>query len=223
MATLLARRSSGRAIIEQQDWNYPTLARWRAALEVEIARHETVDLVAHSLGSVPVAALADRPLAKRVRSALLVAPCDLDETERLHPGAIDFGAMPKLVLPFPSLIVGSLNDPYMPFDRLKSLSGKWGSGPIDLGHAGHINVASGFGRWAHGYDLLTVLNGMRGLKPQAPATRKNPEPLSVVDTDMRQTLPQLPSSRMEDVQSSSSRLNSRTLAGIPGRNSPSPR
>ncbi|MBP1886104.1 RBBP9/YdeN family alpha/beta hydrolase [Sinorhizobium mexicanum] len=195
----------GAAIVEQEDWNRPTLARWRAALEAEIARHETVDLVAHSLGSVLVAALADRALAKRVRSALLVAPCDLDETERLHPGAIDFGVMPNLVLPFPSLIVGSLNDPYMPFDRLKPLSGTWGSGLVDLGHAGHINVASGFGRWAHGYDLLKVLNGMGRLKPQAPATRKNPGSLSVVDTDTRQTLPQLPSSRPEGVKSSSPR------------------
>lgn len=66
------------AIVEQQDWNRPAFARWRAALEAEIARHETVDLVGHSLGSVLVATLADRPLAKRVRSALLVAPCDLE-------------------------------------------------------------------------------------------------------------------------------------------------
>lgn len=151
------------AIIEQQDWNRPTLADWRAALEAEIERHETVELVGHSLGSVLVAALADRPLAKRVRSALLVAPCDLDETERLHPGAIDFGPMPNRVLPFPSLVVGSLNDPYMRFDCLRTLSEEWGSDLIDLGHAGHINIASGFGRWANGYDLLEVLNGMGGL------------------------------------------------------------
>ncbi|MCA1404028.1 serine hydrolase family protein [Ensifer sp. IC3342] len=163
------------AIVEQQDWNRPTLACWRAVLEAEIVRHEALDLVGHSLGSVLVAALADRSVAKRVRSALLVAPCDLDETERLHPGAIDFGAMPNCELPFPSLVVGSFNDPYMPFDRLKSLSEKWGSHLIDLGHAGHINVASGFGRWTDGYDLLKVLNGMRGLKPQAQATRNSAE------------------------------------------------
>lgn len=68
--------------------------------------------------------------------------------------------MPEQPLPFPSLIVGSLNDPYMSFDRLRHVSTRWGSRLVDLGHAGHINVASGFGRWQRGYDLLTVLNGI---------------------------------------------------------------
>ncbi len=147
-------------LVEQDDWDHPVLARWRDALERAIVRHGVVDLVAHSLGCILVASLARRPLARQIRSALLVAPCDLDVTERLHPGAIEFGAMPEQALPFPSLIVGSLNDPYMSFDRLRHVSTRWGSRLVDLGHAGHINVASGFGRWQRGYDLLTVLNGI---------------------------------------------------------------
>lgn len=147
-------------LVEQDDWDHPVLTRWRDALERAIVRHGVVDLVAHSLGCILVASLARRPLARHIRSALLVAPCDLDATERLHPGAIEFGSMPEQPLPFPSLIVGSLNDPYMSFDRLRHVSTRWGSRLVDLGHAGHINVASGFGRWQRGYDLLTVLNGI---------------------------------------------------------------
>ncbi|MGF6175914.1 RBBP9/YdeN family alpha/beta hydrolase [Ensifer sp. 4252] len=147
-------------LVEQDDWDHPVLERWRVALERAIFRYGVVDVVAHSLGCILVASLARRPLARQIRSALLVAPCDLDVTERIHPGAIAFGAMPEQPLPFPSLIVGSLNDPYMSFDRLRHISTRWGSRLVDLGHAGHINVASGFGRWSRGYDLLTVLNGI---------------------------------------------------------------
>ncbi|ACP22865.1 putative esterase of the alpha/beta hydrolase fold (plasmid) [Sinorhizobium fredii NGR234] len=147
-------------LVEQGDWNRPALAAWRSALEAEIERHPSVDIVAHSLGCLLVASMARRPIAERIRSVLLVAPCDLEETERLHPGAIDFGIIPRLRLGFPSLVVGSLNDPYMRFDRLQALCGRWNSRLIDLGHAGHINIASGFGRWPAGYDLLKVLNGM---------------------------------------------------------------
>lgn len=108
------------------------------------------------------------PVAERIRSVLLVAPCDLEETERLHPGAIDFGIMPRLHLNFPSLVVGSLNDHYMHFDRLQVLCKRWGSRLVDLGQAGHINIASGFGRWPAGYDLLRVLHGMaKGDRPIA--------------------------------------------------------
>ncbi|MCZ4089261.1 RBBP9/YdeN family alpha/beta hydrolase [Sinorhizobium psoraleae] len=212
------------AMVEQQDWNHPRLARWQGALEAEILRYETVDLVAHSLGSVLVAALADRPVATRVRSALLVAPCDLDETERLHPGAIDFGPMPNRPLPFRSLVVGSLNDPYMPFARLKSLCEKWGSSLVDLGHAGHINVASGYGRWTHGYNLLRVLEAIADLKPHPPAAGKNTDSLAVVEAGSGLTQAHLFSNRTEGVTPSApaSRLSTRTFAGIP-RKSSSPR
>ncbi|MEZ0000075.1 RBBP9/YdeN family alpha/beta hydrolase [Sinorhizobium fredii] len=156
------------ALVEQGDWNRPALAAWRSALEAEIERHPLVDIVAHSLGCLLVAGLARRPIAERIRSVLLVAPCDLEETERLHPGEIDFGIMPRQRLSFPSLVVGSLNDPYMRFDRLRALCERWGSRLIDLGHVGHINIASGFGRWPGGYDLLKVLNGMaKGDRPIA--------------------------------------------------------
>ncbi|OCP01934.1 MULTISPECIES: alpha/beta hydrolase [unclassified Ensifer] len=152
-------------LVEQADWDHPKLETWRDSLEREILRYGNVDLVAHSLGCLLVASLAQRPLARHVRRALLVAPCDLGATDRLHPGAVDFGQMPELPLPFSSLVVGSLNDPYMPFDRLRHFSTRWGSRLVDLGHAGHINIASGFGRWSHGYDLLKVLNGIARREP----------------------------------------------------------
>ena len=56
--------------------------------------------------------------------------------------------------------MGSLNDPYMPFDTLRHISSRRGSELIDIGAAGHINVASGFGRWVNGYDIFELLKRM---------------------------------------------------------------
>ena len=143
-------------IVRQSSWARPVLKDWLAALEVELERAGEAWLVAHSLGCVLAANLANRPTARRVKGAFLVAPCDLERTEQLHPGAIDFGAMPTEALPFPSFVVGSRDDPYMDFAELRHYAARWGSGLHDLGHAGHINIASGFGRWERGYRLFSA-------------------------------------------------------------------
>ena len=65
--------------------------------------------------------------------------------------------MPTDVLPFPSIVVGSLNDIYMSPDRRVLFGRLWRSEIRNIGFAGHINVASGFGRWNDGYALLETL------------------------------------------------------------------
>jgi len=153
-----ARDQSDSRIVEQDNWTCPALDSWLERLESAIeAFPGDVRLVAHSLGCVLAANLANHRLASRVRGALLVAPCDLETTEKLHPCVINFGLMPRARLPFPSLVVGSLNDPYMSVERLRLTARCWGSALIDLGDAGHINIASGFGRWKAGYALLDLL------------------------------------------------------------------
>ncbi|PDT49117.1 MULTISPECIES: alpha/beta hydrolase [Sinorhizobium] len=153
-----ARDRSDSRVVEQDNWTYPDLHSWLERLVSAIeASPGDVKLVAHSLGCVLAANLANHRLASRVRGALLVAPCDLETTEKLHPCTITFGSMPRSRLPFPSLIVGSLNDPYMSVERLRLTARCWGSALIDLGEAGHINIASGFGRWEAGYALLDLL------------------------------------------------------------------
>nr|WP_234782348.1 alpha/beta hydrolase [Sinorhizobium americanum] len=153
-----ARDNRDSQIVEQDNWTCPDLDNWMGCLESAIeASPGDIGLVAHSLGCVLAANLANHPLASRVRCALLVAPCDLETTEELHPCAINFGDMPRWRLPFPSLVVGSLNDPYMSVERLRLTARYWGSALIDLGEAGHINIASGFGRWQVGYALFDLL------------------------------------------------------------------
>jgi predicted alpha/beta hydrolase family esterase len=145
------------SIVQQSSWSKPVLNDWLAVLEAAIERAGEAWLVTHSLGGLLAANLVRPSVVSRVKGALLVAPCDLERTGRLHPGVIDFGAMPDKPLPFPTVVVGSRNDPYMAFDQLHRHAFFWGSDVVDLGHAGHINVASGFGRWEQGYGLLAAL------------------------------------------------------------------
>lgn len=153
-----ARDNPESRVVEQYDWACPEREQWLAELERQVGMiGRDVWLVGHSLGCVLAAHFAGSRLASRVRGALLVAPCDLDATESLHPCVVRFGAMPRRRLPFPSLVVGSLNDPYMPIDRLRRTAEAWGSDLVDIGAAGHINIASGFGRWSAGYDFLELL------------------------------------------------------------------
>lgn len=147
----------GSLLVEQDDWERPHLDIWLDRLESILEEHKDVMLVAHSLGCLLAAHLAGRALAEKVRGALLVAPCHLDRTDKLHPDRIHFGSMPEKRLPFPSLVVSSFDDPYMRFDQARHHASVWGSDLVNLGYAGHINVEAGFGRWVQGYRLGSFL------------------------------------------------------------------
>jgi predicted alpha/beta hydrolase family esterase len=70
---------------------------------------------------------------------------------------IEFGKEPLDHLPFPSVVVGSFNDPYMSVEQLERHVESWGSALTTIGFAGHINVASGFGRWPQGFEFFERL------------------------------------------------------------------
>lgn len=142
-------------LLDVDDLQNPRRDAWLATLESTLASSPGTIMVAHSLGAILVANLADRPAASHVAGALLVAPSDLATVERLHPGQVDFVATPQLELPFPSILVASRDDPYLTFEKAELLARSWGSGLVDLGFAGHVNVASGFGRWTDGYSLAS--------------------------------------------------------------------
>ncbi|MBM7062493.1 alpha/beta hydrolase [Pseudomonas sp. UL073] len=151
------------ARVEQRDWQNPQRADWVAALEREIAADSRpVILIAHSLGCVTVAhwaAQAPLALLRRVRGALLVAPADVE-----RPGCPaelrNFAPIPRELLPFPSQLVGSDNDPAASVPRVLELSHDWGSELAVLGGAGHINVKSGHQRWEQGFAYLYRLQGL---------------------------------------------------------------
>jgi hypothetical protein len=88
-----------------------------------------------------------------VAGALLVAPGD-PEREELRVPLRSWAPVVRQSLPFPSILLGSRDDPYCTFDRAQGFAQSWGSRFVDYGARGHINAESGLGDWAEGLELL---------------------------------------------------------------------
>ena len=151
------------ARVEQQDWLNPQRGDWVTALNQAVADDpRPLILIAHSLGCVTVAhwaAQASVELLRRVRGALLVAPADVERPN--CPEALrNFAPIPERLLPFPSLLVGSDNDPAASPARALELARAWGAEPVLLPGAGHINVKSGHCQWEQGFAYLYRLQNL---------------------------------------------------------------
>ena len=92
----------------------------------------------------------------RVQGALLVAPGD-PERDELRGVLPSWAPIVRDRLPFPSLLLGSHDDPYCSLAKAQSLADAWGSRFIDCGPCGHINAESGLGDWLDGLALLREL------------------------------------------------------------------
>jgi uncharacterized protein len=143
--------------VEQRDWRNPDAEAWTAALDKAIRVHsDPVVLIAHSMGCWTVMrwAAVHPDSRDRVRSSLLVAPPDIAASDALPKSARGFLHHQTIKLPFPSILVGSENDPYMSIDRAQLLARTIGSRFVNAGTAGHINIESGHGHWPEGEVLL---------------------------------------------------------------------
>jgi serine hydrolase len=142
--------------VKQDDWERPRCADWVARLDEAIRLTSDAILVAHSSSCALVAHWAAGGPTGRVRGALLVAPSD-PEAPSYPMGPTGFAPMPHKRLAFPSIVVASRNDPYVTLQRARQFAEAWGSRLVDIGDAGHINAASGFGSWPQGLVLLQEL------------------------------------------------------------------
>ena len=156
-------------------WDDPIRASWigRLADAVDGIGDPAV-LVAHSLGCLAVAGWAEQEprAADKIAGALLVAPPDVegsaDELRRFAP-------LPRKPLPFPAIVVGSRNDPYASFARLRGMAASWGARFHDAGEMGHINSESGLGDWSEGQALLAELAPERSpVRSKAPPVYRRP-------------------------------------------------
>ncbi len=145
-------------VVEQQDWAHPDRDAWLAALDAAIAETPgEIVLVGHSLGTILIPHHAARGDSSRIVGALLIAPGDADLNAATEPDLVTFAPVPRTKLPYPSILVGSRTDPHMAFDRTRQLAADLGSEFIDVGDAGHVNVASGYGPFPLALDLLARL------------------------------------------------------------------
>lgn len=136
-------------MVDLSDPARPSPAVWEAELAAMVLQHPGSVLVGHSLGAVLIARLLVRWPQARVRAALLVAPAETRGNDRIG----HFGPIPERPLAIPATVVGSQDDPWMSLTRARSLARAWGAGFTDLGRAGHINTATGFGPWPLGKAL----------------------------------------------------------------------
>lgn len=149
--------------VEQKNWESPNCSDWVQELDACIAAHDTPTIViAHSLGCITLAhwaAKATHASRSRVRGALLVAPADVNRTN--CPDALkNFAPIPSQKLPFPSLLIGSDNDPAATPVRALELAECWGSEAAILVGVGHINVDSGHHSWNQGFSHLFRLQNL---------------------------------------------------------------
>ena len=158
-----AGRPDWRRVV-QADWDDPGPDAWCAAIAAAVAEAQRpVVLVAHSLGALAVARLAEREPAALapVAGALLVAPPDAAQTltkpEIARFGTGEAGGGPWTALPFPSILAASQSDPWCAYERAAALAKAWGATLFDAGAAGHLATADGYGEWPEGEALLDDL------------------------------------------------------------------
>jgi predicted alpha/beta hydrolase family esterase len=150
----------GAARVNVGDWFDARKDVWIAALTDAIAVLARRDprppvLVAHSLGCIAIAHWA-QAIRRPVRAAFLVAPADVESA----PGLTmlrTFAPLPRERLPFTSLVVTSDDDEYVTVSRADAFATSWGSELHVVPGVGHLNTASGLGRWPLGRALLDAL------------------------------------------------------------------
>jgi len=108
-----------------------------------------VVLVGQGLGIATIVNALPKLVAD-VRGAFLVAPPDLDRAGLKPRGIKAFGPYPRDPLPFPSILVGSRNDPSCDIAVAEDIAAAWGSLFVDAGEAGSIDAEAGYGPWPEG-------------------------------------------------------------------------
>lgn len=144
--------------VQQDNWDQPLLNEWITRFEETLQTiQEPAVLVAHSLGTILVAHWAKTFQNSFIKGVLLVAPADVDSSEHTPECIRNFSPIPLQSLPFPSIVVGSENDPYMTLERAQELAQNWGSDFLNIGKKGHINSEMNLGLWEEGQAILKLL------------------------------------------------------------------
>jgi uncharacterized protein len=140
--------------INQQEWDAPECAGWIETIDKALAGYDpaTVILIGHSLGCTTIAHWAVQ-YPKKIKGALLVAPSDIENPLYTFP-ATGFAPIPLAKIDFKTIVVASQDDPWVSPERATLFANKWGSELINIGKAGHINAASGYGKWETGLEIL---------------------------------------------------------------------
>ncbi|WP_293781111.1 alpha/beta hydrolase [uncultured Oxalicibacterium sp.] len=149
--------------VEQDAWDEPDLLRWSARLQQRLQESDRPTLlIAHSFGCLTAVHASLRyGTASPVVGALLVAPADPHK----------FGVAQVLRdarLPFPAVVIGSTNDPWMHAARASYWADAWACGFVNAGTLGHINADSSLGDWPQGWQQFEQVRSMARLLARPP-------------------------------------------------------
>ncbi|WP_233799740.1 RBBP9/YdeN family alpha/beta hydrolase [Paraburkholderia sp. HP33-1] len=150
--TWLERQFARSLRVEQANWDAPDLTLWAKSLRDLLARERgPFVLAAHSFGCLATAhALQQGTLTSDVAGVLFVAPAS--------PRKFAFaGPFDARRLGVPSILIGSETDPWMTLGDARDLAQRFGSAFVNLGDAGHINTAAGFGPWPRAKYFIDTL------------------------------------------------------------------
>ncbi|WP_243302485.1 RBBP9/YdeN family alpha/beta hydrolase [Geothrix oryzisoli] len=140
--------------VEMPNWDFPHKVDWVEALDEAIADCVTPPiLVGHSLGCLAIAHWAGSH-DREIQGALMAAPADPERPDA-PPAIRGFAPIPRLRLPFETILAASADDPHMTLARARALAADWGARFVDLGPCGPLNLASGHGPWPRGEALLS--------------------------------------------------------------------
>ena len=175
--TWLQLRFPGSVRVSQRHWSRPDLDTWAARIGETLDAAGPGPWVAAAHGFGCLALMRHLQLrASPVRFALLVAPDDPARhgvTSRLPMGA------PLL----PSTLFASEDDPGMPIEEAREWARRWGSWLVNLGAAGHVDAAAGYGPFPEAAALVErVIREMDesprqvppAMRPDADAARGTP-------------------------------------------------
>ena len=143
--------------VNQQEWDSPEASDWIKTLDNALSNYDLsqVILIGHSLGCVTIARWAAQS-KKVIKGALLVAPSDIEAQQYTFP-AKGFSPIPTQKMHFKTIVIASEDDVWVSIDRAKYFAACWGSEFINIGKAGHINAASGYGPWPKGLEILRTI------------------------------------------------------------------
>ena len=152
--TYFERSASNFTRINQIDWDSPSCNDWTEGINKAISGYDlsTVVLIGHSLGCMAIVHWAQK-YNQKIKGAMLVAPSDVKAPQYTF-STIGFDPIPLFKIDFKTIIVASTNDEWISMERAEFFAEKWGSEFIDIGKAGHINAASGYGEWKDGLKIL---------------------------------------------------------------------
>lgn len=162
--TLLEARLENVRSVPPLQSNKLSCAHRIAAIQAQLDQIQgPVILVAHSAGVLMTVHWAAK-YQHAIQGALLVTPPDLAATWPANYPSSEtlqqegWAPLPNQVLPFPSIVAASRNDPLASYNAVAEMAKNWGSQWVDLGEVGHLNPAAGYGPWPQAEALIKQLD-----------------------------------------------------------------